>query len=361
MDKEESVREMPGIGPTRAKSLEDAGYRTVSDLLSADFFDVIKVKGMGCKSTCSAFAYIGKDIKYQNMRLIECNGFESAVIENKEIFPWKKYKGKKEFVLQPNEFNLEKTTVWSFPDRGDWATHTPHYRGNWSPRVVRNVIERYSKPGDTVLDPMVGGGTTAVECLLTGRNSTSADINEGAIRITKNRLAMPENRANELPESEHIQYVGDTRNLNLIENNSIDLIATHPPYVNIIRYTKLIDGDLSQISDYELFFKEFRKAILEYYRVLKEGKYCAILIGDTHNKGHFVPIANRLMIEFLRNGFVLKEDIIKKEWNCESDRNLGKYANSDFLLTMHEHLYIFKKPTEQERKMYKNSSIRFFD
>lgn len=33
-------------------------------------------------------------------------------------------------------------------------------------------------------------------------------------------------------------YVGDARNLNLIENNSIDLIATHPPYADIISYSK---------------------------------------------------------------------------------------------------------------------------
>ena len=32
--------------------------------------------------------------------------------------------------LQPNNFKLEPTTVWSFPDRGSWATHSGKYRGN---------------------------------------------------------------------------------------------------------------------------------------------------------------------------------------------------------------------------------------
>jgi hypothetical protein len=58
--------------------------------------------------------------------------------------------------LQPEEFDMECTTVWSFPRRGNWATHKSSYRGNWSPDVVRNLLLRYSKEGDTILDPMIG-------------------------------------------------------------------------------------------------------------------------------------------------------------------------------------------------------------
>ncbi len=48
--------------------------------------------------------------------------------------------------LHPKEFKLETTTVWSFPKRGDWATHylNAKYRGNWAPQVARNLILRYS-------------------------------------------------------------------------------------------------------------------------------------------------------------------------------------------------------------------------
>lgn len=50
--------------------------------------------------------------------------------------------------LQPDNFELEPTTVWSFQDRGSWATHLGKYRGNWSPYVQRNLILHYSKLGD---------------------------------------------------------------------------------------------------------------------------------------------------------------------------------------------------------------------
>jgi len=64
---------------------------------------------------------------------------------------------------------LETTTVWGFPDRGDWATHSGKYRGNWSPYIPRNVILRYSNENDVVLDQFVGSGTTLVEAKLLGR------------------------------------------------------------------------------------------------------------------------------------------------------------------------------------------------
>ena len=67
---------------------------------------------------------------------------------------------------EPDDFELEMTTHWSFPKRGDWATHDAKWRGNWSPYIPRNIILRYSKEGDLVLDQFAGGGTTLVEAKL---------------------------------------------------------------------------------------------------------------------------------------------------------------------------------------------------
>lgn len=51
---------------------------------------------------------------------------------------------------EPENYKMEVSTLWSFSDRGNWATHNGKYRGNWSPYVPRNVIMRYSKEGDIV-------------------------------------------------------------------------------------------------------------------------------------------------------------------------------------------------------------------
>lgn len=45
---------------------------------------------------------------------------------------------KKIKTLYPKDFKEEATTVWSFKNRGSWATHSGEYRGNWSPYIPRN-------------------------------------------------------------------------------------------------------------------------------------------------------------------------------------------------------------------------------
>lgn len=91
-------------------------------------------------------------------------------------------------VLQPSNFDLERTSVWSFPERGNWATHAGDYRGNWTPYVPRNLIMRYSNEGDWILDQFVGSGTTLVEAKILNRNAIGIDINPKAIALTNERL-----------------------------------------------------------------------------------------------------------------------------------------------------------------------------
>ena len=95
---------------------------------------------------------------------------------------------KKIRVLHPKAFKEEQTTVWSFKQRGSWATHSGEYRGNWSPYIPRNVILKYSKPGELVLDYFCGAGTTVVECKLLGRKCIALDINDKAIELAKKNV-----------------------------------------------------------------------------------------------------------------------------------------------------------------------------
>ncbi|MEW6685435.1 MAG: DNA methyltransferase [Candidatus Edwardsbacteria bacterium] len=98
---------------------------------------------------------------------------------------------KKVKALCPKDFKEEQTTVWSFKQRGKWATHSGEYRGNWSPYIPRNVILKYSKPAELVLDYFCGAGTTAVEAKLLGRKCVALDINDKAIELAKRNLDFP--------------------------------------------------------------------------------------------------------------------------------------------------------------------------
>lgn len=254
--------------------------------------------------------------------------------------------------LQPRDFELEGTNIWSYPHRGNWATHKGNFRGNWAPQVARNIILRYSKVGDWVLDQMAGSGTTLVECKLLGRNAIGVDINPNCVMLMRDRLNFEYNPVDPAyPEGLQIKtYIGDARNLDKIENETIDLIATHPPYANIIPYSKSrVKGDLSNVFSIDEYVEEMRKVAEESYRVLKAGRYCAILVGDTRRNKHHVPIAFRVMQAFLDAGFILKEDIIKHQWRCKATPFwLKKSIEHNFLLLMYEHLFVFRKPEKEE-------------
>lgn len=259
----------------------------------------------------------------------------------------------------PKDYIPETTTVWSFPERGDWATHIGNYRGNWSPYIPRNLILKYSKPGDLVLDQMVGSGTTLIECKLLNRNGIGVDINPDAIMVTRDRLNFSMKSLYENPPEPKIKtYIGDARNLDKIRDESIDLIAFHPPYAGIIAYTqKRIEGDLSAFKSVEQFAEEMKKVAEESHRVLKPNKYCALLIGDTRKHRHYIPIAFRILRVFLQVGFILKEDIIKLQWKMKSTREKWRGGKYDFYLIAHEHLFVFRKLGAGENAtQYKNSS-----
>ncbi len=242
-------------------------------------------------------------------------------------------------IWEPKNFKLESTTIWSFKSRGNWATHNGQYRGNWSPYIPRNLILRYTKEGDVVLDPFLGSGTTLIETKLLKRKGIGVDINSDSIEIAKKNLNFNINS-----EFNPILYNLDSRDLNIIEDNSIDLICAHPPYANIIKYSNDIKGDLS-LLDIDDFLIEISKVAREMYRVLKKNKYCAVLIGDTRRNKHTIPLGFKVMEKFIASGFVLKENIIKEQHNCQATEYwYQKSIDYNFLLIAHEYLFVFRKP-----------------
>ena len=240
---------------------------------------------------------------------------------------------------EPEDFELEMTSHWSFPKRGNWATHDAKWRGNWSPYIPRNIILRYSQENDLVLDQFAGGGTTLVEAKLLNRNIIGVDVNDIALSRCKEKIDFEHEGAN---GKVHL-YKGDARKLDFIEDGSIDLICTHPPYADIIQYSENIENDLSHLNMQE-FLPEIHKVAEEAYRVLKKDKYCVILMGDTRKNGMVQPLAFETMMMFKLAGFKLKEIIIKEQHNCKATgywkTNSIKY---NFLLLAHEYLFVFKK------------------
>lgn len=251
-------------------------------------------------------------------------------MERKKIINWK-----------PEEFTLETSSIWNFPNRGNWATHDGNYRGNWSPYVPRNLILRYSQVGDLILDQFAGGGTTLVEAKLLDRNIIGVDINPDALKRCREKCMFD-------CKSNSKVYIkqGDARKLEFIPNDIIDFICTHPPYADIIQYSNDITGDLSHLAEKE-FLIAMKAVAKESYRVLKHKKYCAVLIGDIRRNGHVIPLSFQMMEVFQMEGFLLKEIIIKEQHNCKSTENWREKSKKyNFLLLAHEFLFVFEKRGE---------------
>lgn len=95
----------------------------------------------------------------------------------------------------------------------DGLTHN-HYRypARFSPRFVRAVIELFTEPGDLVLDPFMGGGTTLVEALALRRNAIGIDISSLAAFVSEVKTTLLSDRdvtklrawAKHLPEKIHM-------------------------------------------------------------------------------------------------------------------------------------------------------------
>ena len=155
---------------------------------------------------------------------------------------------------EPDNFELEMTTHWSFPKRSDWATHDAKWRGNWSPYIPRNIILRYSQEEDLILDQFAGGGTTLVEAKLLNRDIIGVDINDVALERCKEKTAF------DIESAKGKVYIkkGDARNLDFIPDDSIDLICTHPP---LLILSSIVMAYLSQLKVKD-FLKENEKGCI---------------------------------------------------------------------------------------------------
>ncbi len=291
--------------------------------------------------------------------------------------------------LNPTQEELTDvgTTVWSFPKRGSWATHRGDYRGNWPPQMARALILMYTEPGDTVLDPMVGSGTTCIEAKLLGRNCIGVDVNYYAVMLSLHRLywleehlkrlASPGENSTTRPEgvvsgsgvdgvsvedmlrARAEIYHGDARNLDAIGDGSVDLVAAHPPYFNIIRYSRSrAPGDLSAAKSLEEYLAMISRVAGEAYRVLKPGGHMGLLAGDTRIHKHYVPITHYILEVLLKSGFILREEVVKIQHKMKATREKwARLRERDFLLIYHEKLYILRKPASRsEYDKYRYSS-----
>jgi DNA modification methylase len=189
-----------------------------------------------------------------------------------------------------------------------------------------NLLSRYTRPKDLVVDPMCGSGTTLVVAREMARRALGYDL----------QPAHPE------------VFRADAKKLP-IENEKADFCFVDPPYSDHIRYSghKECLGELSALDPG--YYAAMEQVLGEMIRVLKRERYLAVYVHDSFEKGKpFMPIGYRLF-EILSRRLVPVDAIAIVRNNRTLLRNHFHTAavEHNYYLRGFGHLLVFYKPSER--------------
>ena len=243
--------------------------------------------------------------------------------------------------------DVNTDSLWIIDKRDNSGVHNANYHGNFVPQIPRELMQRFTKKGDFVLDTFLGG-TTLIETQRLERNGIGIELQEEVAKQTK-KLINQEAKENLVSDI----YVGDSSNFEyekLLEKYNIDnvqFIIYHPPYWDIIKFSEQ-EKDLSNCPTLENFLEKLEKTIVDSTKILQKGRYCAIVIGDKYEKGQVVPLGFYCMQLFQKHKMKLKAILVKNFNETKGKQNqqaLWKYralANNLYLFK-HEYIFVFRK------------------
>lgn len=210
--------------------------------------------------------------------------------------------------LTAKEWLSESVSVWT--QRGLGSQHKDAaieklHPAPFSYSDVRRIVRMYTKPGDSILDPFSGIGSTLKAAALEGRNSIGIELYPDFVELTHKRLqdeVPPEVLAKTTQEIIHGDIRVASRDLGA---DSVDLVVTSPPYWSIlnkksdhkVKQTREAHGlvtnygddpkDLGNIEDYDEFIEELARSLEGSINALKYKKYFVLIVGDFRHKSKY--------------------------------------------------------------------------
>lgn len=231
------------------------------------------------------------------------------------------------------------STLWDYPSQhyGKSIQGDKKYVGATPSWVVWQLLQRYTRENDLIVDPMCGSGTTIDVARDLNRRTLGYDLN---------------------PQRDDI-FRADARQLPL-ENEKADFVFIDPPYSTHIDYSDdprcIGKLDASTAEPSNAYFDAMQHVIAEAHRILRDRRFLALYVSDSFQKSSkphrhaFVPIGFELFT-LLRKQFRPIDIVIVKRRNKKLE--LGNWRKAaikeNFYLRGFNYLFIMKKEPDQQR------------
>ncbi|MEW6281869.1 MAG: DNA methyltransferase, partial [Candidatus Eremiobacterota bacterium] len=240
--------------------------------------------------------------------------------------------------------DIHTDSLWIIPRRDSTGVHRADYWGNFVPQIPQQLMRRYTRPGEWVLDPFAGSGTTLVEAQRLGRNAVGVELRQDMV---EHALRLVRGEPN--PHGVRLEVVqGDSTCFDFaVLSESVQLAVLHPPYHDIIRFSDH-PHDLSGCGSVEDFLDGLRRVVSGVDRVLDPGRYLGLVIGDKYHDGEWIPLGFLAMETIQALGYQLKSIVVKNFEDTAGKRNqkeLWRYRAlaGGFYVFKHEYVFVFRK------------------
>ena len=240
-------------------------------------------------------------------------------------------------------------SLWILKKRDRSGEHKASYWGNFIPQIPNQLLRRYTKKGEWVLDTFLGSGTTLIECKRLGRNGIGIELLENIAKSAKKTIEKETDKKGIIAEiinadSSELDYKKEFKRFGI---KSVQFLLMHPPYWDIIKFSKK-KNDLSNVKNIDEFLRLFGKIVDKTYPLIDKGRYFALVIGDKYSKGEWIPLGFYTMQEVLKRGYKLKSVIVKNFDETKgkmSQKELWRYRAlaGGFYIFKHEYIFLFKK------------------
>lgn len=239
-------------------------------------------------------------------------------------------------------------SLWIIPQRDNSGAHNGYYHGNFVPQIPHQLLTRYTKAGDFVLDPFAGSGTTLIEAQRMGRNSIGIELQPNVAAEAIERIHS-EQKDGIIADT----FVDDSRTfdthriLDTYKIKNVQFIIYHPPYWDIIKFSEDAN-DLSNSKSLEEFINNFRQVVKNTIAILEKDRYCAVVIGDKYANSQLIPLGFYCMQAMQQEGLTLKATIVKNFEETKGKANQKalwrqRALQNGLYLFKHEYIFVFRK------------------